>query len=125
MSTDPLPTLLNAGESEHVEFKTSLADSKRIVETVAAMATLGGGMILIGVRDDATVIGADLGQGALEQLSQRILAGTDPKVFVRLLVETVHDHPVLRIDVPPGDGPHLANGRAFTRTGGGPHSARP
>ena len=24
---------------------------------------------------------------------------------------------VLRIDVPPGDGPHLANGRAFTRSG--------
>jgi ATP-dependent DNA helicase RecG len=117
MPIDDLPTLLRAGESEHVEFKTSLADSKRIVETVAAMATLGGGTIVVGVRDDGRVIGADLGEGALEQLSQRVLAGTDPKVFVRLRAEPVDGQPVLRIDVPPGDGPHLANGRAFTRSG--------
>lgn len=117
MTPDDLPILLGDGESEHVEFKTSLADSKRILETVAAMATLGGGTIVVGVRDDGRVIGTDLGEGALEQLSQRILAGTDPKVYVRLTVELVDGRSVLRIDVPPGDGPHLANGRAFTRSG--------
>jgi ATP-dependent DNA helicase RecG len=117
MKLDDLPTILSHGESEHVEFKTSLADSKRILETVAAMATLGGGTIVVGVRDDGTAIGTDLGEGALEQLSQRILAGTDPKVYARLRTEPVGSRTVLRIDVSPGDGPHLANGRAFTRSG--------
>ncbi len=117
MKTDDLPTILSGGESERVEFKTSLADSKRILETVAAMASLGGGTIVVGVRDDGRVIGTDLGEGSLEQLSQRILAGTDPKVFVRLQAEPFEGRSVLRIDVPPGDGPHLANGRAFTRSG--------
>jgi ATP-dependent DNA helicase RecG len=117
MATQDISDLLRQGESELVEFKTSLADSKRIVETVAAMATLGGGIILVGVRDDGTVAGADLGDGALEQLSQRILAATDPKIFVNLQTELVLGRPLLLIRVPPGDGPHLANGRAFTRSG--------
>jgi len=117
MTADDLPSLLRAGESERVEFKKSLADSRRIVETVAAMATLGGGSIIVGVRDDGTVVGADLGRGAIEQLAQLILAGTDPKIFVRMQQASVQGHTVLRIDVPPGDGPHLASGRAFTRSG--------
>lgn len=117
MKTDDLSALILEGESEVVEFKTSLADSQRIVDTIAAMATLGGGTILVGVRDDGTVVGARVGEGEIERLSQRILAATDPKVFVRLRTERVDGRPVLRIDVPPGDGPHLANGRAFTRSG--------
>ncbi len=117
MTHDDLPEMVSGGESERVEFKTSLADSKRIVETVAAMATLGGGTIVVGVRDNGTVLGVDLGEGALEQFAQRVLAGTDPKVYVRLRTEVIDGRPVLRIDVPPGDGPHLANGRAFARSG--------
>lgn len=117
MISEDLSTLLHNGESERVEFKTSLADSKRIVETVAAMATLGGGTILVGVRDDGEVVGFESGQGALEQLSQRILAGTDPRVYVRVSTEAFEGRSILRIEVPPGDGPHLANGRAFTRSG--------
>lgn len=105
------------GESEQVELKSSLADSRRIVETVAAVATLRGGTIVVGVCDDGRVIGTDLGEGALEQLSQRIRAGTDPKVCARLTVEPVDGRSVLRSDVPPGAGPHLANGRAFTPSG--------
>lgn len=52
-----------------------------------------------------------------EQLGQRILSATDPKVFVRMETEELPTGTVLRIDVPPGDGPHLANGRAFMRSG--------
>jgi ATP-dependent DNA helicase RecG len=117
MTADDLRTILSSGESERVEFKTSLADTKRIVETVAAMAALGGGAILVGVRDDGAVVGLDVGAGTLEQLTQRVLAGTDPKVYVHLIVEHMDGRTVLCIDVPPGDGPHLANGRAFTRSG--------
>lgn len=117
MTTDDLPSILRHGESERIEFKTSLADSKRIIETIAAMATLGGGAILVGVREDGTVVGADLGEATLEQLTQRILGATDPKVFVSLRIESALGHQVLIIRVPAGDGPHLANGRAFTRSG--------
>ncbi len=109
--------LIAAGESAEREFKSTLADSKRLVETVAAMATIGGGVILVGVRDDGTVIGAELGEGELERLVQRVLAGTDPRIFVDIDQPSHAGSRLLRIRVPPGDGPHLAFGRAFYRSG--------
>ncbi len=63
------------------------------------MATLGGGTIVVGVRGDGEVVAVDLGAGAQEQLTQRILAGTDPRVFVRLRTERIDNCVVLRIDV--------------------------
>ena len=109
--------LIAAGESASCEFKSTLADSRKLVETVAAMATIGGGVILIGVRDDGTVIGAEPGEGELERLIQRVLAGTDPRVFIDVDQPSDVGARLLRIRVPPGDGPHLAFGRAFYRSG--------
>ncbi|MCP4591288.1 MAG: hypothetical protein GY842_11110 [bacterium] len=109
--------LLEQGESATVEFKTSLADNKKIVETIAAMATVGGGLVLVGVRDDGRVLGLRLGEGDQERLVQRVLAHTDPKVYVDLELIDIDSRPVLCIRVPPGDGPHLASGRAYYRSG--------
>ena len=109
--------IIASGESAKTEFKRSLADTRRIVETIAAMAGVGGGVILVGVSDDGRVVGVELGDGAIEQFTQRVLAATDPKVFITTSVETVAGRPVLVVRVPAGDGPHLAGGRAFTRSG--------
>lgn len=105
------------GEASDLEFKSSLADSRRIIETIAAMATIGGGTILVGVRDDGTVVGANVGDGGHERLIQQILANTDPRVYVQIDEPIVHHKKLLRIGVPPGDGPHLAFGRAHHRVG--------
>lgn len=81
------------------------------------MATIGGGVVLVGVRDDGTAVGAELGAGAVERLTQRILTGTDPRVFVDIDQPVYMEHRLLRIRVPAGDGPHLAFGRAYYRSG--------
>jgi ATP-dependent DNA helicase RecG len=109
--------LLSAGESAELEFKATLSDSRRIIETIAAMATSGGGTMLVGVRDDGRVVGLDLGEGEVERLIQQVLAHTDPKVFVDVDEAVAGGRRVLRIRVPPGDGPHLAFGRAYYRPG--------
>lgn len=109
--------LLAAGEGESVEFKASLADPRKIIETAAAMATRGGGTILIGVKDDRSVPGAKVGAGEVERLVQQVLASTDPRLYLRI-EDLMHEgRRVLRLEVPPGDGPHLAFGRAFHRVG--------
>ena len=84
-----LEDLIARGESANTEFKRSLSDSRRIVETIAAMAGVGGGVILVGVSDDGRVVGVDLGDGVIEQFTQRVLAATDPKVFTRIHVHFV------------------------------------
>lgn len=112
-------TKIRIGEPEgaDLEFKTSLADSRKIIETIAAMATLGGGTLLIGVRNDGVPLGANIGEGEHERLVQQILANTDPRIYVQLDEPVINGKKLLRIRVPPGDGPHLAFGRAFHRVG--------
>jgi ATP-dependent DNA helicase RecG len=116
-TAQPPEELIAAGESASREFKSTLADSRKLVETIAAMATIGGGVILVGVRDDGAVIGVEPGEGELERLVQRVLAGTDPRVFIDVDQPSCGGARLLRIRVPPGDGPHLAFGRAFYRSG--------
>ena len=108
---------INAGESATFELETTLSDIRRIVETIAAMATIGGGDLLVGVRPDGRPVGAQLGQGEIERLVQRVLAHTDPRVYVDVRHVDVSGTRVLHVRVPPGDGPHLAYGRAFYRSG--------
>lgn len=117
MVMHPVDELLRAGEGEGVEFKTSLSDTRKIIETAAALATRGGGTILIGVRDDRSVVGVNLGAGEVERLVQQVLASTDPRLYLHVERLVHEEKPLLRIDVPAGDGPHLAFGRAFHRVG--------
>jgi predicted HTH transcriptional regulator len=78
-TTDDVRAMLVGGERADVEFKTSLADGRRLVETIAAMATSGGGTILVGVRDDGRPVGVSVGRGEIERLVQQVLAQTDPR----------------------------------------------
>src|SRR5262245_41493167 len=116
-TAEELSALIAGGERADVEFKTGLADNRRIVETIPGMATIGGGTILVGVRDDGRTAGASFGRGEVERLVQQILAHTDPKIYVDASEFTLEGKGLLHIAVPPGDGPHLAFGRAFYRTG--------
>ncbi|MFT5430030.1 MAG: ATP-dependent DNA helicase RecG [Myxococcota bacterium] len=109
--------ILEAGESASIEFKTSLSDWKKVVETIAAIATVGGGLILVGVRPDGSPVGIELSEGSVEQFIQRVLNNTDPRVYVSVDQPRVEGVRLLRVVVPPGDGPHLAFGRAFHRPG--------
>ena len=117
MKIENLEVLVRQGETACLEFKTTLSDSRKIIETIAAMATIGGGTILVGVKPDGTAAGVAPGEGELERLVQQVLAGTDPRVFVDLDFAQLGGRRVLRVRVPPGDGPHLAFGRAFYRSG--------
>jgi len=77
MSTDRqelLNRLLAAGETATVEFKESL--DREALETVAAFANTGGGVILVGVRDDGTVRGVALGKETLREWANRIAQAT-------------------------------------------------
>lgn len=60
--------LLSGGGSETVEFKRSLGELRGFLETVVAFANRNGGTILIGVDDDGTVVGVNIGKGIIESL---------------------------------------------------------
>ena len=47
------------GEGKTLEFKAAIPTSERLAKSIIAFANIGGGKILIGVKDDGTVIGIE------------------------------------------------------------------
>jgi predicted HTH transcriptional regulator len=52
LDDERLRSLLEAGESEHLEFKVSLPPEREIARQLVALANSGGGTLLIGVSDE-------------------------------------------------------------------------
>lgn len=49
--------ILDAGESETIEFKTTFG--RETIETLVAFANRNGGTVLVGVKDHSAVCGVD------------------------------------------------------------------
>jgi len=51
--------LIKQGEHQTLDFKHSITDSKKIARALAAFANTEGGTLLIGIKDNGSVIGVD------------------------------------------------------------------
>jgi len=81
MKPAELRILLQAGESRTLEFKESLPAS--LARDLVAMANAKGGQILLGVRDDGSVVGVR-DANALRARVQDIARNCDPPVAVKV-----------------------------------------
>lgn len=115
--------LIEKGENEQVEFKSSMRWNAKtehsdhlmeqaIIRTIAAFLNTKGGTLLVGVRDDGKVIG--IGADRFENSDKMLLhltrlikqrIGTLHMRFVRFEVEEIENKPVLRVDVDPATMP--------------------
>ncbi|MCX6030569.1 MAG: helix-turn-helix domain-containing protein [Chloroflexi bacterium] len=118
MIPEELLALITGGEGETVEFKRSVAELEKAVETVAAFANTRGGVVLIGVHPRGRIEGVEVGQTTRERIVNRITGNTDPAIYPSVEHVTAQDRVVVAITVPESaDKPHLAFGRAFKRVG--------
>jgi len=51
--------LIKQGEHQTLDFKHSITDSKKIARSIVAFANTDGGTLLIGVKDNGSVVGID------------------------------------------------------------------
>ena len=112
MIRELLDDILRNGEGQTVEFKTSLAEQNAAIETMVAFANAQGGRVLFGVKNDGTVVGADVGGNTLENLANDIRDHTYPSLPV--FIEEPFDYDGKKIviaevpsDVPPIVGVYL------------------
>lgn len=96
MTPADLEILIQQGEGTTLEFKESLSSS--FSRELVAMANTVGGKLLLGVRDDGTVIGVK-DSNTLRARVQDIARNCDPPV--KVLVEPVDD--VLAVHVRESD----------------------
>jgi ATP-dependent DNA helicase RecG len=110
--------ILNTGESETAEFKKSTGEWKEIIKTISAFSNTRGGVILVGVGDKGNLIGASVGKGTIEDLVNKIIAHTEPKIYPEIGVQTLNGKEIITIKVElyPYDVV-LAFGKPFKRMG--------
>jgi ATP-dependent DNA helicase RecG len=91
--------LIKEGESETVEFKPSLSQTDKIMESISAFSNTNGGIIVIGVSDKGEVLGIDIGKKTIESLANRIKQNTDPIIYPSISVENVEGKNIIVIEV--------------------------
>ena len=67
-----IATMVAQGESETLEFKRSTAELETATRTICGMLNRRGGAVLIGVREDGTVIGQDVSDRTVEKVSEEL-----------------------------------------------------
>jgi len=86
MGNMSLENLIKKDESETLEFKKSLSEWREIIETVSAFSNTKGGVIFIGLNDKKKLTGVALGKGTVEELTNKILTNTEPKIYPKIEV---------------------------------------
>ncbi len=133
-----LKNILKKGESIRAEFKSSMRwDYIRkqvnkelemeVIKTIAAFAnTTHGGTLLIGVKDDGSIIGVEqdilsLGKGSTFDKYERAFTnavinylGRDVRYSIELELTKIKNRLVLQVNVPPLDSPTFLINRSNT-----------
>lgn len=105
-------------ESENIEFKKSVGEWKEIIETVSAFANASGGKIIIGASNLGKILGVKIGKDTIEDLTNKIVNNTDPKVYPKISIEKVKGKSIIVIEVKESpDKLVLAFGKPFKRVG--------
>jgi len=103
MDAAAVEELITGGETLTVEFKTGGISDTDLIEAVACMANGSGGHLLIGVRDDGTVTGAEPRHGTTTEPARlEALVGnrTEPSVVTAAEVIGVDGNEVIVVEIP-------------------------
>jgi predicted HTH transcriptional regulator len=100
--------LIESGESQTLDFKFEISDSRKIAKTFVAFANTDGGILLIGVKDNGSIAGVRseeeyyMVEGAAKMYCK-------PEVPFQTRKWNIDDKTVLEISIPKSpDKPHYA-----------------
>ena len=108
------------GEDEQTEFKEWDGNAEKIARTMCAMSNGSGGLILIGVADDGTIVGvSEEPEAVTEKLTALLHTGLSAPVSARLRRQQAPGGWVHWLEVPRNGGPEplKRGGRVYVRRG--------
>lgn len=108
-----LEQLIRQGETQDVEFKSSIPAPQDIAKHVAALANTNGGMLILGVREPAEIVGVNEQQAreVIEQAQQYL----SPLPVMKVQSLQVQGRAVVVVQVVPSEELHSAMGGYFGR----------
>ena len=105
-------------ENESVEFKESLGQLNRGLESLTAMLNKhGSGTVLFGVKDDGVVVGVNIGNKTLKDIRDAITSRIKPTIIPTITEEENDSKIVIRVEVSGYNKPYSADGKYLIRSG--------
>ena len=115
-SADGWPDALPSGESETVEFKTSLAELKQgLISLVAMLNKHGQADLWFGIAPSGKPTGLMANEKTLRDVSQALGAHIEPRLYPEITSVDVAGKTCLRVQATGHQKPYFAHGRAYIR----------
>ncbi len=88
MTKEQLHSLIAQSEGQGLEFKESIAELDRAIQSLSAFANTNsdGGYVLIGVGNKGKVKELIIGKETIKQIANKISAHTDPVLYPKIEV---------------------------------------
>jgi hypothetical protein len=108
-----LEQLIRQGETQDVEFESSIPGPQRIAKHIAALANTNGGMLILGVQEPGESVGVNepRAREAVEQARQYL----QPVPVLNVQSLQIREHTVVVVQVSPSEELHSAMGGYFSR----------
>ena len=104
-------------ETERIEFKKTTGELKEGVISISAMLNKHGEATLyFGIRNDGTVVGQQIGDSTLREISQAIANHIKPSVIPTISIDLLDEKNVVKIYVTGNDTPYSAFGKYYIRS---------
>ena len=118
MTSAQIALLASTGESESLEFKTSTGTRREAAATMCAMLNQHGGHVLFGVTPEGSVVGQQVSERTIEELSDEIQR-INPPVFPEIeRVQISAARQVVAVHVGRGASPpYRYRGASYRRVG--------
>ena len=106
-------------ENEHIEFKSSLGQLDRAIESISAMLNKSGhGKVVFGVDDDANIIGVkNIGKETTKKISTRIIEAINPVVYPNIENKNIDGKEIIELEVYGDKKPYSCFGIYLIRVG--------
>jgi ATP-dependent DNA helicase RecG len=103
-------------ENEHIELKRSTGELKEAIISIAAILNKHGeGELYFGIKNDGTVVGQDVTEKTLRDVSQAIGHHIEPKIFPVIEKVNFEGLDTIRVHFKGSDMPYFAYGRVYLR----------
>jgi predicted HTH transcriptional regulator len=119
MNSKTLRSIIELGESDTVEFKRKFSGFEKIAKEMIALANTRGGMLLIGVDDDGSIIGVDSEKSEIELVIAAGEVYSDPPIQADIDIVDIDDVDVIVVNIPESrNKPHRLVSRTPTQQNG-------
>jgi len=105
-------------ESQTVEFKSSVSQLSRAMESLCAFANTDLGSIYFGIGDNSKTIGIDINDSIFRKVQEAVFNSFDPKIYPNIFAGEIDGKSVLVVELKNApDRPYFVKGKAYKRVG--------